>query len=58
MVGRYAEDAQNLIEHLAVLSADADDRPERIRMPSELPYQRGHFDRLGTSPENQHHLFH
>ncbi len=58
VVGLDSEQPQHLIEHLAVLSADADDRPEKVRMPSELPYQRGHFDRLGTSPENQHHLFH
>lgn len=51
VVGLDSEQPQHLIEHLAVLSADADDRPERVRMPSELPYQRGHFDRLGTSPE-------
>ena len=58
VIGNDPEQTQHLIQHLAVLSADADDRFEPVGTLPERSDQRGHFDRLRPGAENQHDFFH
>lgn len=58
VVGRHAEDAQHLVEHLAVLPGHGDDSLELIRARLQLVDERAHLDCLRASAENEHNFFH
>ncbi len=50
-----AEMRGHLVEHLAVLAGDANDRMDAVFPPAALVDQRGHFDGLGPGAERQQH---
>lgn len=58
VVGRHTEDAQHLVEHLAVLPGHGDDSLELIRARLQLVDERAHLDCLRASAENEHNFFH
>ena len=57
-VGADVEDVKHLVEHLAVLTGDADNGLECIGMFLELLDKRRHLNGLRTGPENEHDFFH
>ena len=52
------EDAQHLVQHLAVLARHAHNRLELSRILLELLYQRAHLDGLRPRAENEHYSLH
>ena len=58
MVGLHVEHLEHLVEHLAVLPRDADDRLELARPRLQLVHERAHLDRLRARPEDKHYLLH
>ena len=56
MVGNDAEHGEHLVEHLAVLPGDADDRLELLGPRLEFERQRAHLDGLRAGPEDEHDL--
>lgn len=56
VVGRDAEHAQHLVEHLAVLARDADHRLELLGPSLQLVDERAHLYRLRARPEDEHDL--
>ena len=58
VVGRHTEDAQHLVEHLAVLPGHGDESLELIRARLQLVDERAHLDCLRASAENEHNFFH
>lgn len=58
VVGGDVEDGEHLVEHLAVLSGDADDGLERVGVFLELFDERCHLDGFRACPEDEHYLFH
>ena len=57
VVGRNAEDAQHLVEHLAVLAGHGHDGLELILVRLQLVDERAHLDCLRTGAEDEHYLF-
>ena len=58
MVGLHVEHPKHLVKHLAVLAGHADDRLELLGPRLQLVHERAHLYRLGTRPEDEHHLHH
>lgn len=56
MVGSHVEDAQHLIEHLAVLAGHGHDGLELIRASLKLVDERAHLDGLRAGAEDEHYL--
>lgn len=56
VVGDHAEHGEHLVEHLAVLAGDADDRLELLGPRLELERQRAHLDGLRAGAEDEHDL--
>ena len=56
VVGSHAEDAQHLVEHLAVLARHGDDCLELIRACLQLVDERAHLDRLRAGAEDEHYF--
>ena len=56
VIGRDVEDAQHLVEHLAVLAGHGDDSIELIRVRLQLVDERAHLDCLRTGAEDEHYL--
>ena len=58
VVGRHAEDAQHLVEHLAVLASHGHDSLELSFSCFQLINKRTHLNGLWTRPKDEHYLFH
>lgn len=58
VVGRHAEDAQHLVEHLAVLASHGHDSLELIPARLQLVDERAHLDGLRAGAEDEHHFLH
>ena len=58
VVGRHVEDAQHLVEHLAVLARHGHDGLELIPARLKLVDERAHLDCLRTGAEDEHDFFH
>ena len=56
VVGSHVEDAQHLIEHLAVLAGHRYDGLELIRARLQLVDERAHLDCLRAGTEDEHYL--
>lgn len=56
VVGRHVEDAQHLVEHLAVLAGHGHDGLELIRTRLQLVDERAHLDCLRTGAEDEHYF--
>lgn len=56
VVGSHAEDAQHLVEHLAVLAGHCHDGLELIPARLQLVYERAHLDCLRAGAEDEHYL--
>ena len=56
VVGSHAEDAQHLVEHLAVLPRHGHDGLELIRACLQLVDERAHLDRLRAGAEDEHYF--
>lgn len=56
VVGSHVEDAQHLVEHLAVLARHCHDGLELIRACLQLVDERAHLDCLRTGAEDEHYL--
>ena len=56
MVGCHAEDAQHLVEHLAVLAGHGDDGLELILARLQLVDEWAHLDSLRAGAEDEHYL--
>ena len=56
VVGSHIEDAQNLVQHLAVLAGHSHDGLELIRTRLELVGERAHLDCLRAGAEDEHYL--
>ena len=58
VVRDHAEDAQHLVEHLAVLPGDGDHGLELVGTRLEYVHERAHLDGLRTGAEDQHNFPH
>lgn len=58
VVGSHVEDAQNLVQHLAVLAGHSHDGLELIHPRLELVDKRAHLDCLRTGAEDEHYFHH
>lgn len=58
VVGSHIEDAQHLIEHLAVLARHGNDGLELIPARLQLVDERAHLDCLRAGAEDEHDFFH
>lgn len=58
VVGGHAEDAQNLVEHLAVLARHGHDGLELLLARLQLVDERAHLDCLRAGAEDEHDFFH
>ena len=58
VVGSHVEDAQHLVEHLAVLAGYGHDGLKLIRTSLELVDERAHLDCLRAGAEDEHYFFH
>lgn len=58
VVRRYVEDAQHLVEHLAVLAGHGHDGLELIPARLQLVDERAHLDCLRAGAEDEHDFFH
>lgn len=56
VVGCHVEDAQHLVEHLAVLAGHGDDGLELISARLQLVDERAHLDCLRAGAEDEHYL--
>ena len=57
-IGRDFKKLQDLVEHLSVLTGNADLCLEVFCIRFERLDERSHFYGFGARPENEHHLFH
>lgn len=57
VVGRHVEDAQHLVEHLAVLARHGQDGLELICTRLQLVDERTHLDCLRAGAEDEHYFF-
>ena len=58
VVGSHVEDAQHLVEHLAVLASNGHDSLVLCITCFQLINERTHLNGLWTRPKNEHYLFH
>lgn len=58
VVGCHVEDAQHLVEHLAMLARHGHDGLELIRTCLQLVGERAHLDSLRAGAEDEHDFFH
>ena len=58
VVGTDTEEAQHAVEHLAVLTRDANHGAEALRCCLQRKDERSHLDGLGARAENEHYFFH
>lgn len=58
VVGRHVEDAQHLVEHLAVLACHGNDGLELLLARLQLVDERAHLDCLRAGAEDEHDFFH
>lgn len=58
VVGSHTEDAQHLVEHLAVLARHGHDGLELISARLQLVDERAHLDCLRAGAEDEHDFFH
>ena len=58
MIGSHVEDAQHLVEHLAVLARHGHDGLELILARLQLVDERAHLDCLRAGTEDEHYLLH
>lgn len=58
VVGSHVEDAQNLVQHLAVLARHGHDGLELIPARLKLVYERAHLDGLRAGAEDERDFFH
>ena len=58
VVGSHVEDAQHLVEHLAMLARHGNDGLELIRMRLQLVDERAHLDGLRAGAEDEHYFLH
>ena len=58
VVGRHVEDAQHLVEHLAVLAGHGHDGLELIPARLQLVDERAHLDCLRAGAEDEHDFLH
>ena len=58
VVWDHAEDAQHLVEHLAVLTGHSHDGLELIPARLQLVGERAHLDSLRSGAEDKHYFFH
>lgn len=58
VVGSHVEDAQYLVEHLAVLAGHGHDGLELILARPQLVDERAHLDGLRAGAEDEHDFFH
>ena len=58
VVGSHVEDAQHLVEHLAVLARHGHDGLELILSRLQLVGERAHLDGLRAGAEDEHDFFH
>lgn len=58
LVGRHIEDAQHLVEHLAVLACHGHDGLELLLARLQLVDERAHLDCLRAGAEDEHDFFH
>lgn len=58
VVGSHVEDAQHLVEHLAVLAGHGHDGLELIPARLQLVDERAHLDCLRAGAEDEHDFFH
>lgn len=58
VVGSHVEDAQHLVEHLAVLAGHGHDGLELIPARLELVDERAHLDGLRAGAEDEHNFLH
>lgn len=58
VVWSHAEDAQHLVEHLAVLTGDRHNRVELVGARPQLVHERAHLNGLRTGAEDEHNFFH
>ena len=58
MVGSHVEDAQHLVEHLAVLAGHGHDGLELIPARLQLVDERAHLDCLRAGAEDEHDFLH
>lgn len=56
VVGCHVEDAQHLVEHLAVLAGHGDDGLELISARLQLVDERAHLDSLRAGAEDEHYF--
>ncbi len=57
VMGRDAEQPQYLVEHLAVLTGNADKGLEPVGLFLKCFHQRGYLDGFGTGAKDQHDSF-
>ena len=57
-VGLHLEDAQHLVQHLAVLPRHAHNRLKLLRILLELLHQRAHLNRLRPCTKHKHYFLH
>lgn len=58
VVGRHAEDAQHLVEHLSMLAGHGHDGLELLLARLQLVDERAHLDCLRARAEDEHDFFH
>lgn len=58
VVGSHIEDAQHLVEHLAMLARHGHNGLELILARLQLVDERAHLDCLRAGPEDEHYLLH
>lgn len=58
VVGSHVEDAQHLVEHLAVLTCHGHNGLELFRARLKLVDERAHLDCLRAGAEDEHYFFH
>lgn len=58
VVGSHVEDAQHLVEHLAVLARHGHDGLELLLARLQLVDERAHLDCLRAGAEDEHYFFH
>lgn len=58
VVGSHVEDAQHLVEHLAMLTRHGHNGLELILARLQLVDERAHLDCLRAGPEDEHYLLH
>ena len=56
VIGLNVEDAQHLVQHVAMLSGDAHATVDAVRVAGQLEDDRSEFDRFRPCPKHRQHL--